>query len=410
MSTKITLEKLAGNKLVSTGSGSVDSGCLRVALASGTTSGNVNIQQINSHTVAEGNGTVGNGVQRVAIASDNLSIPVTVGNFSNLTTGSTGSPLYVNISQVGANAITTGTGVAGAGTQRVVLASGVNYGVNISQYNGTAPSSGEGLPEVGCPRIVKALQNPYAVQKYQNTSGNGMYRLFSVFNGSGGGAATVYKPEGFDASSVGNVTTAGTIKLSSSDNGDAGLGILIAGYDGSGNFQTEDVTLNGRTSVTTTNSYLCLTRMCSDDGAGILTGKVYAYDSGATVTSGVPNRAMGEIINTSIQRANLNWILLPIGKSLYIYKLRVSLVGNTTATHKLVLRKYNYASNTAVGYSSAGTEMEWTVTGTQTINYNGALQFTSTSGSGDLFWFEAGFLAADSGARMLLECSFIIDN
>lgn len=88
-----------------------------------------NITQFNSQPVDTGNGTAGAGTQRVAIASDNTPFEVNT-----------------NLVKVAGTATATGNGVVTAGTQRVVLASdGTAFTVNASEVTGTISSAGVAL-------------------------------------------------------------------------------------------------------------------------------------------------------------------------------------------------------------------------------------------------------------------------
>lgn len=92
----------------------------------------VNVAQMNGVAVSMGNGVSGTGVQRVTLASDSTG-QVTLATGSN-TIGALVANQSVNLSQVAGTTTATGNGVAGAGVQRVTIASdNTAFTVNAAQ-------------------------------------------------------------------------------------------------------------------------------------------------------------------------------------------------------------------------------------------------------------------------------------
>lgn len=84
----------------------------------------VNAAQINGVTPLMGNGATGTGSQRVTVASDNTPFAVKIDQTTPGTTNlvALAANQSINNAQIGGVAVSTGSGVLGTGTQRVVLA------------------------------------------------------------------------------------------------------------------------------------------------------------------------------------------------------------------------------------------------------------------------------------------------
>ncbi|ETO32172.1 hypothetical protein RFI_04946 [Reticulomyxa filosa] len=226
----------------------------------------------------------------------------------------------------------------------------------IMSLGGNAISVGSGNADVGTMRTTIANDNmintfstnPFEAKINMST---GFYQIYSIYNGSGSGAVDVNKPEGWVSGvSLGNQSGAGTVKISN----------------------------------------------------------IYVYDNSATVTSGKPNRAIATIPAGTIQKAKIGWIYIPAGFVVYIHGLRVSVVGNTTSAHRLTLRKYFVNSNASVGISNGSKVAEWLVKDNYYYDYKGRLAIRSNDTSDQMLWFEANFTAADSAARIIIDCEFEI--
>ena len=96
-----------------------------------------------------------------------------------------------------------------------------------------------------------------------------------------------------DGGTVPHPTVASVLKISSSDANDASAGtgartVIISGLNGDYDTVTETVTLNGQTSVNTTNSYLYVNSfyVATVGSGGANAGVIYAGTG--TVTAGVP--------------------------------------------------------------------------------------------------------------------------
>ncbi|ETN97661.1 hypothetical protein RFI_39869 [Reticulomyxa filosa] len=435
MSNAVYIQGFNASTPISTGDGAVGSGCLRVAVASGGSNANINLVSVGGTAV--GAGTGGNAAAlRVVQASDYTP--------------------SCNISQVGGNNTQTGTGVVGSGVQRVTLATDVNVPGNIKQINGTTISLGQttmsaslpvtlasnqstlpvsiaatqavnvsqvggnsisvgsGTNGTGVQRVSiatdclvsSALQDLYAVRKFQNTSGITMNNFYTTLAGSSGGAIDRYIPEGWDLvnnPTVGYLNGASTFSMSSASNSDTGL-VFIRGYNATGVYKSETITLTGRTPVTSANSYVQLCEVAKYDG-GAFSGIVYAYDTGATVTTGVPNRAITCLPASSYGKSRINAIYIPVNYTCYFNTLRISAIGNTT-TPEVTLNGYYVGGNTgSIGNSNKTTYREWPVSNTFFYNYLGGLAIHADNGSDVLVWFTANFSGADTNGRVLIEAN-----
>jgi hypothetical protein len=125
-------------------------------------------------------------------------------------------------------------------------------------------------------------------------------------------------------------SAAKTLALSSADTDDdaAGTGartVQIWGVDGSYNFQTEVVTMDGTTQVDTVYQYLFIYRMkCLTFGSqGVNDGAIYAYDTSDTNgTPGVPDTAtkVFAMINDTKVQTLMACFMMPVDYEGYVIK------------------------------------------------------------------------------------------
>ncbi len=104
-----------------------------------TANSSVNVAQINGITPLMGNGTSGTGAQRVTLASDSTG-QVKLAASSGTDIGALTANQTVNLNQLAGNTISSGVGVSGTGTLRVVEANDV--GRTLKSAGGSASSSG----------------------------------------------------------------------------------------------------------------------------------------------------------------------------------------------------------------------------------------------------------------------------
>jgi hypothetical protein len=111
------------------------------------TSNGVSIAEIGATTVATGNGVAGAGTQRVAIASDNTPFAVKIDQTTPGTTNKVaidqttpGTTNAVSLSQINATTTAVGNGVVGNGVQRVAIASD-NSAIPVTLPTGTETPS-----------------------------------------------------------------------------------------------------------------------------------------------------------------------------------------------------------------------------------------------------------------------------
>jgi hypothetical protein len=110
------------------------------------------------------------------------------------------------------------------------------------------------------------------------------------------------------------------ISSSSTDDTSAGTGartVVIFGLDSSYNEINETVTLNGQTSVNTTNSFLRISRMYVVTAGSGATAAGTIYAGTGTVTSGVPAVVYGMVAIGANQTQMSLWTV-PAGYTLYL--------------------------------------------------------------------------------------------
>ncbi len=141
------------------------------------------------------------------------------------------------------------------------------------------------------------------------------------------------------------LTAATVLKVSSSSTDDTSAGtgartVQLYGLDGDYNEINELVTLNGRTAVNTTQSFLRINRMIvrSAGSGGANAGVIYAGTG--TVTTGVPANVYASV--NGVTGANQSLMALwtvPAGYTAYILQYDVSngTTSNTPAVCKLIL-------------------------------------------------------------------------
>ena len=141
------------------------------------------------------------------------------------------------------------------------------------------------------------------------------------------------------------LTAATVLKVSSSSTDDTSAGtgartVQLYGLDGDYNEINELVTLNGRTAVNTTQSFLRINRMIvrSAGSGGANAGVIYAGTG--TVTTGVPANVYASV--NGITGANQSLMALwtvPAGYTAYLLQYDVSngTTSNTPAVCKLIL-------------------------------------------------------------------------
>lgn len=137
-----------------------------------------NVGKVGGNAILTGNGVTGNGSIRVTIASDNTAFAVNAtlqagGN----TIGALAANQSVNVNQLAGTTTAVNNGTASAGTLRVTIASDstgqvtlatgsntigaltANQSVNVAQIAGTTTSTGNGVAGAGCQRVTIASDN-----------------------------------------------------------------------------------------------------------------------------------------------------------------------------------------------------------------------------------------------------------
>jgi hypothetical protein len=128
---------------------------------------NVNVSQINGNTTGTGNGIAGAGTQRVTIASDNTAFSV------NNTQVGTASQ---NVAQFGGTNVSTGTGASGAGIPRVTVSNdsslAANQSVNVNQWGGTNTTLGQKTSAASVPVVIASDQSAVSVSAVGTKTNN----------------------------------------------------------------------------------------------------------------------------------------------------------------------------------------------------------------------------------------------
>jgi len=127
-------------------------------------------------------------------------------------------------------------------------------------------------------------------------------------------------------------SSAATVEVASDDANDASAGtgirtLTLIGLDGSGVAQSETITMNGQTEVTSANTYSAihnfrgLTYGSGETSAGNI------YIGNGTFTSGVPTTIYGTG-EAGHNRGAFGYYTVPTGKKLYLRQFTMSMVGS----------------------------------------------------------------------------------
>lgn len=169
-----------------------------------------------STEAAAGAGTTSTSTLRVVLPTDQTAIPVT-DNGSSLTVDGTvalSGTSAVNVSQVGGNAVNVGSGAAGTGTQRVILATDQSV-VPINDNGGSLTVDGT----VGISGTVAATQSGTWSVRAQDGSGNALASSTTTPAGTEQALITRNIPSGTQTISGTVTANAGTGPFPVSDNG-----------------------------------------------------------------------------------------------------------------------------------------------------------------------------------------------
>ena len=131
-----------------------------------------------------------------------------------------------------------------------------------------------------------------------------------------------------------------TISSDSVDDASAGTGastVYIEGLDASYLEQSEVLTLNGQTAVTSTGTYLRVNRMVVRSAGSGETNAGVVYVGTGTVTAGVPANVWARISAGEAQTLMAVWTV-PASKTAYFSKLVVSSFGNANTEVTVRLR------------------------------------------------------------------------
>lgn len=131
----------------------------------------------------------------------------------------------------------------------------------------------------------------------------------------------------------GYLTTAATLKVSSSAAGDNNTNVVIEGLDTNYQVVTETIALAGQTPVDTANEYIRIYRAYVTDG-DVINGDIYVGTG--TFTSGVPANKYAKIIAGQNQTLMAIYTV-PAGHKLYVTSMMVS-SGTETANRYIDMR------------------------------------------------------------------------
>lgn len=144
----------------------------------------------------------------------------------------------------------------------------------------------------------------------------------------------------------------------SSNASDNGKQFKIVGFNTTGTYQTEIVTLdavNAQIPVSTATNYNGLTNVTYYNVPSTLAGNVYIVRSGDAITAGVPDSTVFSVIlsGSSYNASYFTNILIPTGKKLIIYEIELSHVGSTINTQKVEFIKTRILSTGTTYLSQA---------------------------------------------------------
>jgi hypothetical protein len=196
---KIDIDLIKGTA-ATVGSGVMTAGTLRVVLATDQPEVATNLTKVGGVSLSLGSSLSAASIP-VVIASDQGAVPVSLAANQS-----------VNVAQIAGTATTVGSGVMGAGTQRVVLATDQpDVAVNLTKIAGTATDVNTGNASNGTQRVVLASDQPAIAVNVGAIDDIQTYRGTGVDVAVNGTDTNTYSPAatryftGFDASASGAI-------------------------------------------------------------------------------------------------------------------------------------------------------------------------------------------------------------
>jgi len=250
-------------------------------------------------------GNAGAGTQRVVIASNQPTVNVNS-----------------HLINVMGTAISVNSGATDAGTQRVILPTDQPpVSTNITQINGQVVSQGLGVSTTGTQRVIPATDQPrmgrlFCRHRAANVFSTEINVDYMISHDADSGALTVAKDYGSKVS-PGAVFILSCSSASANDTS-AGSGartITLNYYSGilDTTFETIQITMNGQTEVITTATDFYRFHSAFVNTAGASNSNedtIYFYHPDATVTAGVPDSDIISVISIEYNRSNYaNWFI-----------------------------------------------------------------------------------------------------
>lgn len=269
--------------------------------------------------------------QRVTVATDDL-VPA-------------------NVTQLGSTAISMNTGIRDAGTQRVTIATDdsvpvtsandVTYGTSLYTEASTAgpalavrtdvqaslANTTNELTLLQCDNVgnLRTLPADYNLEVRKGTVDDGAQYMVALQGNTTvlGTTRVAISPlsTGGDIDQSSIHAAAGTVKVSSSDANDTSAGtglrtLTLEGLDGSGNTQSETITMNGQTEVTSANTYTAINRLTALTTGGTYSNEGTVYCGNGTVTAGVPADKF-QTMRIGMNKSATSQYCVPLGKTAY---------------------------------------------------------------------------------------------
>lgn len=353
---------------ISTNLGLVSDGTQRVVLAddqplSGFTGFlPTDVLRIGANTVDLNTGNAGTGTQRVVLATDQPDVNINVAAVGGDPGGVSNSNLPCDINALKGGLIDSGNGVVSADTLRVVLpVDQPTVRVAVNEINNTTIDSDVGNSSVATQRVIIASNQPNI-----NNVGDRLHKAANVFSESTDtdhiispdaplAAATLTEATCYSQfASPGTVITVDVSSSSANDTNTgpgSGANIIQVIYYTSASSADEasvSINLNGQTAVQVNNDFFRLKRaFVTQANNGVSTasndGTIYLYETGATVTAGVPDGRIISVIPIGYNRTNYGYFFIPYQPNYrYIVFDYLNIVSGTTGADDVLKVKARF--------------------------------------------------------------------
>jgi len=323
-----------------------------------------------------------------------------------------------NINQVGSTPIVLGQSTMTNSLPVTISSNQSNLPTNLIQINGSTVLSGVGTASTGGgQRVVLSYESTekYNIaRQYQSVNTHTVRSILApIATGT-----TYFKPTNWAATNVANLADGNTIPgqffVASAATTDTNKIVVINGYNNTGAFLREELTLNAtnsQTPVTTANSYLGISKFFYKIPSTVGVGNVFI--NYATFTgSAAPTLAVAQIDSGgTANSAKINWVSVPSGYNAWLTEIIIS-KPTGSASHTLILcrNSANSGGNTSVGSTSREEIFRWSIMNLANFQckYDGFLiPNTSASGQNTVIWAEALASATDATALVSISMTFL---